>query len=98
MIFDRTMFQLSLLFHNLSLKTLRSNVSRGSVKNIETQKGLPFRQDSVDWNQLTQTFRGVVFNRLLKGCDVAERAKEEDHLLLFISNRGNLHEKPNWCP
>lgn len=48
--------------------------------------------------RLTLTFGGVVFNRLFKGRDVAEGAKEEDHLLLFISNRGDLHKKPHGRP
>lgn len=49
-------------------------------------------------SRLTLTFGGVVFNGLFKGRDVTEGAQEEDHLLLLISNGGNLHKKPHGRP
>lgn len=50
------------------------------------------------YNLLTPTFGRIVFNWLFKGRDVAECAKKKDHFLLFISNGGNLHKKPNRRP
>lgn len=49
-------------------------------------------------NLLPLTFGRIVFNGLFKGRDVAERAKKQDHFLLFISNGSNLHKKPNRRP
>lgn len=49
-------------------------------------------------NYLTLTFGGIVFNGLFEGRYVAEGAEEQDHFLLFVSYRSNLHKKPNRCP
>lgn len=62
----------------------------------EATKELPsFPTEGSRW---TLTFGGVVFNGLFKGRDVAEGAQEQNHLLLFISNWGDLHEKPHGRP
>lgn len=44
------------------------------------------------------TFGGIVLDGLLEGRDVAERAEEQHHLLLLVSNGSDLHKKPNGRP
>ena len=40
---------------------------------------------------------GFVLDGLLEECDVPEGAEEQNHLLVFIPNRSDLHVKPNGC-
>lgn len=54
--------------------------------------------DNSGVSDLFATFRGVVFDGLLKCRDVAEGAEKQDHLLLFIPNGSDLHKKPDRRP
>lgn len=49
-------------------------------------------------SRVSATFGGIVLDGLLEGRDVAERAEEQDHLLLLVSNGSDLHKKPNGRP
>lgn len=53
---------------------------------------------TAELNMVPLTFGRIVFDGLLKGRDVAERAEEQDHFLLFVSYRSDLHKKPNRRP
>lgn len=45
-----------------------------------------------------RTFAGVVLDGLLECSYVAESAKEQDHFILFVPDRSDLHKKPHRCP
>lgn len=45
-----------------------------------------------------RTFARVVLNRLLECSYVTERAKEQNHLILLIPDRSDLHKKPHGRP
>ena len=62
---------------------------------VECGKPLPHIERELNWCLMTQTFGGVVLNGLFKGCDVAEGAEKQDHLLLLISYGCNLYEEPD---
>ena len=45
-----------------------------------------------------QTFAWVILNRLLECGYVAEGTEEQNHFILLIPDRRNLHKKPHGCP
>jgi len=49
-------------------------------------------------NESNQTFRGVIFNRLLERSDITEGAEEEYNFVLFVSDGSNFDEEPHWHP
>lgn len=49
-------------------------------------------------NVSNQTFRRVIFNRLLECSDITEGAKKKYNFVLFISDGSNFDEEPHWHP
>lgn len=46
------------------------------------------------WALSGLTSGGFIFDGLLEECDVPEGAEEENHLVVFVPNGGDLHVKP----